>query len=106
MVHPQVNFREGDAFKFEPSHSVDWLLCDVVAPPERSAQLLLNWLYHHWCRHFVVTIKLKEETSGGVLSMLKQQLPALTTELFLTKLCANKKEVCAFGRVGTTQEQF
>ncbi len=98
MAHPQVNFAEGDAFRFEPSHAIDWLLCDVIAPPERSAQLLLKWLHHHWCRHFVVTIKLKEDTSRGALNMLKQQLPALTTELFLTKLCANKKEICALGK--------
>jgi hypothetical protein len=31
---------------------------------------------------------------------LKQQLPPLVGDLRLTKLCANKKEICVFGWVG------
>jgi 23S rRNA (cytidine2498-2'-O)-methyltransferase len=99
MYHPQVKFRNVDAFAFEPRQLVDWLLCDVIAAPERSADLLLKWLRHGWCHNFVVTIKMKQDGSEGVLKMLKAELPACTRELILMKLCANKKEVCAFGSV-------
>jgi 23S rRNA (cytidine2498-2'-O)-methyltransferase len=104
MRSQQVDFRPGDAFRFEPTRAVDWLLCDVIAAPERSAELLLAWLRRGWCQHFVVTLKVgKRELTGGAvdgteaLAVLKRELPPLTCELFLTRLCANKREVCAFG---------
>ena len=104
MRSRQVEFRQGDAFGFQPPRPVDWLLCDVIAAPERTAALLLEWLRHGWCRHFVVILKVGkreatggEEPSGDVLTALKRDLPPLTRELFLTRLCANKREVCAFG---------
>ena len=93
----QVKFHQGDAFSFVPPHPVDWLICDVIADPEQSAQLLLDWLRKGWCRHFVVTIKLKDSPGAGVLAALKTELPSLTREFWLTRLCANKKEACAFG---------
>ncbi len=94
-----VDFRPGDAFRFTPREPVDWLFCDVIAPPERTAELLRTWLKKKWCRNYVVTIKMKDETGVGVLEDVKRELPPLCTELFLTHLCANKKEVCAFGRL-------
>ena len=106
MRSRQVDFRPGDAFRFQPPRPVDWLLCDVIAAPERTAELLLEWLRRGWCRHFVVTLKVgKGQMTGGdrgggeALDRLKRELPPLTQELFLTRLCANKREVCAFGEV-------
>jgi 23S rRNA (cytidine2498-2'-O)-methyltransferase len=64
MNHPRLRFMRGDAFQFKPPLPVDWLLCDVVAAPERSAELLLRWLRNRWCRHFVVTLKLKHESTA------------------------------------------
>lgn len=97
MRSRRVEFRPGDAFRFQPPRPVDWLLCDVIAAPERTAELLLEWLRRGWCRHFVVTVKLKDASVSDVLALLKRELPPLTGELFLSRLCANKKEICAFG---------
>ncbi len=97
MRNPQVKFEPGDAFDFEPPQVVDWLLCDVIAPAERTAQLLLKWLARGWCRHFVVTLKLRDTPIHGALIELKRELPALGREFFLKRLCASKREVCAFG---------
>jgi 23S rRNA (cytidine2498-2'-O)-methyltransferase len=97
MRDPHVQFHPGDAFRFQPPRPVDWLLCDVIAAPERTAELLLEWLRRAWCRYFVVTVKLKDTPGSEGLTRLKQELPSLTRELYLTRLCANKKEVCAFG---------
>jgi 23S rRNA (cytidine2498-2'-O)-methyltransferase len=97
MLNRQVQFQVGDAFHFKPPRSVDWLLCDVLAAPERTAELLLEWLRRGWCRHFVVTLKLKDTAGADVVAWLKRDLPPLTSEFFLTRLCANKKELCAFG---------
>jgi 23S rRNA (cytidine2498-2'-O)-methyltransferase len=99
MQHRNVNFQRGDAFRFVPPSAVDWLLCDVIASADRSAENLLEWLRRKWCRHFVVTLKVDDEGSSDVLTRLKRELPALTSELRLQRLSANKKEVCAFGTI-------
>jgi 23S rRNA (cytidine2498-2'-O)-methyltransferase len=110
MRSRQVDFRPGDAFRFQPPCPVDWLLCDVIAAPERTAEVLLGWLHRGWCRHFVVTLKVGQGQMTGsdragteALELLKRELPSLTHEVFLTRLCANKREVCAFGSANYTQ---
>jgi 23S rRNA (cytidine2498-2'-O)-methyltransferase len=97
MGHPKVEFVPADAFRYQPTRPVDWLLCDVIAPGEKSARLLIEWLRRGWCRRFVVTIKLKDENALEVLRPIKRELPPLASHLCLTHLCANKKEACAFG---------
>ena len=47
----------------------------------------------------VVTLKVDHTGSGAVLTRLKRELPELTSELDLLRLCSSKKEVCAFGTV-------
>jgi hypothetical protein len=37
--------------------------------------------------------------SGAILARLERELPDLTSELGLLRLCANKKEVSAFGTI-------
>jgi 23S rRNA (cytidine2498-2'-O)-methyltransferase len=97
MRNRNVRFERADAFRFEPEKPVDWLLCDVIAAAERSSELLLRWLENAWCRRFVVTLKLDDAGSRSVLDELAQKLPKLTRDHWLLHLCANKKEVCAFG---------
>lgn len=97
MRHPRLSFRRGDAFAFDPERPVDWLLCDVIAAPQRSIELLLNWTRRRLARAFVVTIKFKGHGDYAKLDALKQALPPLAVEFFLTRLCANKNEATAFG---------
>jgi 23S rRNA (cytidine2498-2'-O)-methyltransferase len=97
MRHSKLTFHKGDAFSFVPDAPVDWLLCDVIAAPERSIELVLDWARLRRTRHFVVTIKFKGTDDYAVLEPLKQVLPPLCDEFFLTRLCANKNEACVFG---------
>jgi 23S rRNA (cytidine2498-2'-O)-methyltransferase len=97
MGHPRLVFHKGDAFKFQPEQPVDWLLCDVIASPDRSIELILKWLGNRSARKFVVTIKFKGREQYGILEELKHALSELCAEFFLMRLCANKNEVCAFG---------
>ncbi|HEY5912709.1 MAG TPA: SAM-dependent methyltransferase [Verrucomicrobiae bacterium] len=113
MSNPRLCFVSGDAFQFTPPQPFDWLLCDLIAPADRTSELLLRWLRNGWCRRFVVTLKLKDTMNSGqaerkmrgvndlpaleTLEVLKRELPTLSSDLYLTRLSANKKEVCAFG---------
>jgi 23S rRNA (cytidine2498-2'-O)-methyltransferase len=97
MRHPRLRFHQGDAFKFRPETPVGWLVCDVIAAPQRSIDLLLEWLNAGLMRNFVVTIKFKGAEEYPLLTQLKQHAPPLCSDFRLTRLCANKNEVCAFG---------
>lgn len=97
MEDRRLTFKQGDAFAYEPPSRVDWLICDVIAAPERSIELLLHWLERRWTRRFVVTIKFKGEEDYIQLERLKRELPSYCDDFFISRLCANKNEACAFG---------
>jgi 23S rRNA (cytidine2498-2'-O)-methyltransferase len=99
MSHPRLVFRKGDAFTFEPERPVDWLLCDVIAAPQRTIDLLLRWVRQRRTRQFVVTLKFKGTADYPLLEHVKHAFPPLCHEFYLTRLCANRNEVCAFGTV-------
>lgn len=99
MRSPRLRFETADAFKYKPPQTVDWLICDVIAAPQRSIDLLLEWLRERRMRHFIVTIKFKGADEYPLLEQLKQHAPPLCADFRLTRLCANKNEVCAFGSI-------
>lgn len=101
MNDAMVSFVRGDAFSHEPKRPVDWLVCDVIAAPERSIELVLEWAKRRWMRHFVVTIKLRVGDHPK-LDRLKAELPVWSDDWYLTHLCANKHEACVFGTVRDT----
>jgi 23S rRNA (cytidine2498-2'-O)-methyltransferase len=101
MRHSALTFHRGDAFKFLPDTPVDWLLCDVIAAPERSIELVLRWVRQRLMRHFVVTIKFKGHENYGELEQLKHGLPPSCSDVWIMRLCANKNEACVFGSVKT-----
>jgi 23S rRNA (cytidine2498-2'-O)-methyltransferase len=102
MRHSRLRFHRGDAFRFAPEQPVDWLLCDVIAAPRRSVDLLLDWARHGRMRRFVVTIKFQGRPDLTQLQRLKAELPPFTTEWRLVRLTANKNEACAFGAAAET----
>jgi 23S rRNA (cytidine2498-2'-O)-methyltransferase len=97
MQIPRMHFQRADAFRFEPQTPVDWLLCDVIAFPQRTLELLHNWLARGWCRHFCVTVKFRGDADYPVLEELKQMLAQSGAEFIVRRLLANKNEVTAFG---------
>jgi 23S rRNA (cytidine2498-2'-O)-methyltransferase len=99
MAHPRLTFVRGDAFRYEPSETVDWLLCDVIAFPARSFELLQTWLGRGWCRWFCVTLKFKGADDYPKLEDFKAWLTASGAEFDLRRLTSNKNEVMAFGRM-------
>ena len=106
MAHPALEFRCGDAFRVESPEPVDWLLCDVIAAPRRSSELLQRWLTQRGCRQFVVTIKLHGASEDHELEPLKAWLATAGVEFHLRRLTNNKNEVTAVGRLSEPSYQF
>lgn len=97
MHNGRLQFVRGDAFKHVPETPVDWLLCDVIAFPQRSIELLATWLSNRWCRQFCVTIKFRGRDDYGRLAESKQMLDAAGAEYCLRRLSSNGNEVTAYG---------
>ena len=98
MSHAALTFVRGDAFKWLPAAPVDWLLCDVIAEPRRSVELLDRWLGASACRRFVLTVKFKGAGDDGVLRELAAVLHAAGGEHVVRHLDLNKNEVTAWGQ--------
>lgn len=104
MRHPRLDFVRGDAFRYEPSSTVDWLLCDVIAFPSRTIELLQNWLRRRWCRWFCVTVKFKGPDEYDKLDELKAWLAGSGADFFVRRLTSNKNEAMVFGRTKEADE--
>ncbi|QQZ37819.1 23S rRNA (cytidine(2498)-2'-O)-methyltransferase RlmM [Pseudomonas sp. SK2] len=47
-----------DGFTWQPKQTVDWMVCDIVEKPARTAALIETWLGEGLCREAVVNLKL------------------------------------------------
>ncbi len=65
MAHPSVAHTVRDAFRFHPPEPVDWLVCDVIAAPDRSLALLSEWTASRRTRRLVLHLKFKGELDYG-----------------------------------------
>ncbi|MBI3073212.1 MAG: hypothetical protein HYY84_13950 [Deltaproteobacteria bacterium] len=98
-THPRLTHVRRTAFSFEPDDPpVDWLLCDVIAAPEKSRGLLDRWLSKDWCRHFAFHLKFKGRgdyrlAEGAVKSARDSGFVVRAKHLF-----HDKNEVTLWGR--------
>ncbi len=99
LGHRNLTFVQGDAFRHVPPAPVDWLLCDVIAFPARTLELLEAWLAAKRCRHFVATFKFRGDEDYPVLDAAKTVLARWARDGRLRRLLANKNEAMAFGSV-------
>ena len=53
-----VNHLMVDGFVWKPKQPVDWMVCDIVEKPARTAAMLAEWIGGGHCREAVVNLKL------------------------------------------------
>ncbi len=58
MDSGQVEHRREDAFVFQPGKPVDWMVCDVVEKPARTAAMVIDWALNGWAREMIFNLKL------------------------------------------------
>ena len=96
---PRLTMELGNAFTYAPPAPVDWLLCDVIAEPQRSIALVSRWLEEGLARNLVVTVKFKGETEYGQLAALPDLFARLQpTFARIKQLAHNKNEVTVMVR--------
>lgn len=97
MANPRVRFEKADAFTFKPDAPVDWLVCDLIAFPERTLELVQDWLAHRRCARFVVTMKFRGSEDYPRVDAMKDVLAQHAGAYLLRPLDANKNEVTVMG---------
>lgn len=58
METGQVEHIKADGFTYKPKKPVDWMVCDIVEKPARTAAMVEVWFIEKWCREAIVNFKL------------------------------------------------
>ncbi len=93
-AHPRVTHVRADAFRYTPERRPTWLVCDVIAEPQKNLALAQAALSSSALRALVVTLKLKRPLGLDVLAQARAV--ARRTPGFFGRvkcLSANKLEV-------------
>ncbi|WP_271408310.1 23S rRNA (cytidine(2498)-2'-O)-methyltransferase RlmM [Pseudomonas sp. Q1-7] len=53
-----VEHQRADGFTFKPRRPVNWMVCDIVEKPARTAAMIETWMGEGWCQEAVVNLKL------------------------------------------------
>lgn len=53
-----IRHLRADGFTWEPSHGLDWMVCDMVEQPSRVAARMAEWFVNGWCRRSIFNLKL------------------------------------------------
>jgi 23S rRNA (cytidine2498-2'-O)-methyltransferase len=98
-AHPRLRHWRVDGFGFQPSHAVDWLVCDMVERPDRVAALARDWLLRGHCRHVVLNLKLpmkrRWQSVRAHLETLRSGLPR-HGRLAARQLYHDREEITVF----------
>src|SRR5262249_40303602 len=89
-----------DGFSFTPDDTpVDWLLCRIIAAPEKSLALLEKWLGAHWTRNLVFHLKFKGRGDYALAERARDVVRAARPRDFRVKhLFHDKNEVTVMAR--------
>jgi len=100
--HPHVVHLRQNAFTFQPPAGapIDWLFCDMIENPYKVLDLLTLWLTRHWCRRFIVNLKVGRADPVALVSKLRDGetgLAGLCNQLTVRQLHHDREEVTLVG---------
>ncbi len=58
MATGQVTHVRADGYQWRPKRAVDWMVCDIVDKPRRTASIVADWFASQLCRYSVFNLKL------------------------------------------------
>lgn len=98
MQHQHVQLQTGDAFQWQLAdlpRQPDWLVCDIIAYPQRLLELARYWATACPQTHIIMTIKFQGRADPALMSQFLQ-IPGSG----LLHLSANKHELTFFRLAG------
>ncbi len=97
MSDEKVTFLKEDAFKYQATEKVDWVVSDIISTPQRILELIEYWVKGKNCTNFIFTIKFQGDQDYGVLDQFKIEANKCDYQVILKQLNANKNEVTIMG---------
>lgn len=58
MASGHVEHVRADGYGWRPKRAVDWMVCDIVDKPARTAKMAVDWLGNRLCRYAIFNLKL------------------------------------------------
>lgn len=58
MASGHVEHVRADGYLWRPHRAVDWMVCDIVDKPRRTADMVVDWLSQRLCKYTVFNLKL------------------------------------------------
>ncbi len=58
MASGQVEHVRADGYSWRPKRGIDWMVCDIVDQPRKTAHLAVDWVSSGLCRFTVFNLKL------------------------------------------------
>ncbi|WP_372987879.1 23S rRNA (cytidine(2498)-2'-O)-methyltransferase RlmM [Marinobacter sp.] len=58
MASGQVEHVRADGYSWRPKRGIDWMVCDIVDQPRKTARLAVDWVGSGFCRFTVFNLKL------------------------------------------------
>lgn len=102
MATGQVEHIRADGFRWRPQRAVDWMVCDIVDQPRKTADLVAGWFEQRLCRYSVFNLKLpmkkryEEWLSCRELIEGRLQTAGLRYRLRARQLYHDREEITCF----------
>ncbi|KAA1174945.1 23S rRNA (cytidine(2498)-2'-O)-methyltransferase RlmM [Marinobacter salinexigens] len=58
MASGQVEHVQADGYAWRPKRSIDWMVCDIVDQPRKTAKMAVDWIANGHCRFTIFNLKL------------------------------------------------
>ena len=58
MASGQVEHVRADGYSWRPKRAIDWMVCDIVDQPRKTATMAVDWVGERLCRYTVFNLKL------------------------------------------------
>lgn len=99
MQNSRVTFVRGDAFTWTPNHCLDWMVCDVITSPDKTARLVEKWISQKLCKNLCFTVKFKGSPDFPTLAEIRKMLHNSCISYSGKQLTNNKNELTFVGRL-------
>ncbi|MBY4677818.1 23S rRNA (cytidine(2498)-2'-O)-methyltransferase RlmM [Marinobacterium sp. CAU 1594] len=99
MATGQVEHCREDGYLYRPDKPVDWMVCDMVDKPARTAAMVVEWALNGWCREAIFNLKLpmkqRYKETASCLQLIDEALveQGLPYELRAKQLYHDREEV-------------
>lgn len=102
MATGLITHQRADGFTWQPTKTLDWMVCDMVEQPRRVATRIGEWFANGWCRQAIFNLKLpmKKRWLETTLCLdLVQQHAGRALNIRARQLYHDREEITVFAQV-------